>query len=189
MSIGTFVQPMPTGKEIKLSKYDMLVSKTNVEGTITFSNSNFSKISGYKKNELIGSSHNIVRHPDMPKAIFYLMFERLKKGKNFPSVIKNLSKNGDHYWVTTDFSIFLNKEGEILSFTAFREVAPKHVVKELEPLYQKLVMLEQEDSMETSLSYLESFLNKKNMTYDEYIKDLAKPKWFGAMFFSKLFYR
>ena len=68
------IKPKPTGNEIKLSQDDMLVSKTDAQGIITYGNHNFIKISGYKESELIGSPHSIIRHPDMPKAIFYFMW-------------------------------------------------------------------------------------------------------------------
>ena len=188
MDMSSALTVQPTNKEIKLSVYDMLVSKTDIAGTITYANSKFMKVSGYKGSELMGSPHSIVRHPDMPKAIFFMMFKRLKQGKSFLSVIKNMSKNGDHYWVTTDFSIQRDRDGNIVSFMSFREAAPKSVVQEIEILYSKMLEIEKSVDMEASLAYFDLFFEKKDTTYDEYIKELAKPKSFAAMFFSKLLY-
>lgn len=71
------LRPVPTGNEIKLDSKKFIVSKTDVTGKIVYGNSYFTEISGYKESELIGAPHNILRHPDMPKALFYLMWEHL----------------------------------------------------------------------------------------------------------------
>ena len=116
----SMIHPRPTGKEIKLHSKDMLVSRTDTEGVITYGNSKFVEVTGYKESELIGSPHSILRHPDMPQAAFYLMWDSIKKGRNIMAVVKNLARNGDHYWVTTDFEINRSKEGKIKNYIAFR---------------------------------------------------------------------
>ncbi|MEA3490623.1 MAG: PAS domain-containing protein [Campylobacterota bacterium] len=138
------MRPVPTGKEIKISPNTMIVSKTNEKGIITYGNSNFVEISGYKETELIGSPHNILRHPDMPRAIFYFMWESIRKGRNITAVVKNLAKNGDHYWVTTDFDINRDQDLRVKNYIAFRQVAPKNVLKEIEPLYAKMLTIHAE---------------------------------------------
>jgi PAS domain S-box-containing protein len=176
----------PTGKEIKLSSKDMLVSKTDLKGIIKYGNSKFVEIVGYKETELIGSPHNILRHPDMPKALFYLMWKSIKNGQNIMAVVKNKAKNGDHYWVTTDFVINRDRSGAPKSYTAFRYPASKKVVREIEPLYKKMLEIEKFHSMDESVEYLESFLEEKNLTYNQYIEYLAKPKGLTVGFFDKL---
>ncbi len=180
------IHPHPTGKEIKLGSKDMLVSKTDAKGNITYGNSKFVEIAGYKESELIGSAHNILRHPDMPKAAFYLMWQSIQNGKNIMAVVKNLSKNGDHYWVTTDFEIQKNKEGKIRNYIAFRHTASKNVVKVIEPLYAKMLEIEEEHGMDASIDYLEAFLEEKKMSYNQFIEDLAKPKGIAAIVFDKM---
>ncbi|OQX50005.1 MAG: histidine kinase [Epsilonproteobacteria bacterium 4484_20] len=180
------IQPHPTGKELKLHPKDMIVSKTDVKGVISYGNKKFVEISGYRENELIGMPHNILRHPDMPKAIFYLMWKSIRNGQNIMAVVKNLSKSGDHYWVTTDFEIQRNKEGKIRNYIAFRQAAPKNVIKEIEPLYATLVEIEKEHGMEESINYLEAFLEEKHMSYNQFIEDLAKPKGIAGVLFAKM---
>ena len=182
----SMIQPHPTGKELKLHPKDMIVSKTDIRGVISYGNKKFVEISGYKESELIGMPHNILRHPDMPKAIFYLMWESIKSGKNIMAVVKNLAKNGDHYWVTTDFEIRRNKENQIRNFIAFRQATPQKVVKVIEPLYATLLEIEKEHGMEESIEYLEAFLEEKNMSYNQFIEDLAKPKGLTGAIFSKM---
>jgi len=180
------LRPYPTQREIKLDAQDMIVSKTDLKGMITYANRTFVEVSGYKENELVGSPHNILRHPDMPKAIFYLMWESIKNGKNIMAVVKNLAKNGDHYWITTDFDIQRDREGKIRNYIAYRQAAPKSVVKEIGPLYKKLLDIEKEHGMEASIGFLEGYLDERRMSYNQYIEDLAKPKGIAGMMFEKM---
>lgn len=179
-------RPVPTRNEIKVDSKRYIVSKTDTTGKIVYGNDYFTEISGYKESELIGQPHNILRHPDMPKAIFHLMWKHLKNGRNIMAVVKNLAKNGDHYWVTTDFEIKRDREGNVRHYIAFRQGAPKHVVKEIEPLYKKLLEIENELGMEASIEYLNGYLEERKMNYDQFIENLAKPKGFSAIFFNKM---
>jgi len=81
-------------KEIKLSKSTMIVSETNSKGFIIYANSDFCKISGFSKDELIGQAHKMVRHPDMPKMAFKDLWNTVKKGKTWNGIVKNLTKDG-----------------------------------------------------------------------------------------------
>ncbi len=179
-------RPTPTGKEIKLDSAQMLVSKTNAKGDIVYSNDCFVDISGYSKEELIGTPHNILRHPDMPRVVFYLMWKEIRRGNNIIAVVKNLSKSGDHYWVTTDFEIKKTRDGKIRNYMAFRQGAPRNVVKVIEPLYRTMLEIEAKDGMDGSAEYFEKFLEAKGISYDEFIKELATPKGITSMFFQKM---
>jgi len=179
------INSKPTGKEIKLGAKDMLVSKTDLSGKILYGNRNFVEVVGYKENELIGANHNIVRHPDMPKAIFYLLWKSIKKGHNIMAVVKNKAKNGDHYWVTTDFVINRDNDGRIVSYTAFRYPTSKKVKKEVAVLYSKILEIEEAHSMDESIEYLNGFLEEKNMSYNQFVENLAKPTGLLAIFFNK----
>ncbi len=180
------LRPVPLDEAIALDSKRYIVSKTDDRGVIEYGNEYFVEISGYKESELIGSPHNILRHPDMPKAAFYLMWQSIQNGKNIMAVVKNLSKNGDHYWVTTDFEIQKNKEGKIRNYIAFRHPASKNVIKVIEPLYAKMFEIEEEHGMDASIDYLEAYLEEKKMSYNQFIEDLAKPKGITAIVFDKM---
>jgi PAS domain S-box-containing protein len=182
----SILKPIATDKEIKLNPKRMIVSKTDTTGKIIYGNDYFCEISGYKESELISSPHSILRHPDMPKAVFYLMWDYLKAGRNIMAVVKNMTKYGDYYWVTTDFDIKRDNLGNIKYYVAYRQAAPKQVVVEIERLYRKLLAIEKEHDMKASISYLEAFLEEKGMNYDQYIENLAKPKGLAAIFFEKM---
>ena len=102
------------------------------------------------------------------------------------AVVKNLAKNGDHYWVTTDFDIKRNRTGQVRHFIAFRQAAPKHVVSVMEPLYETLLLIEKEQGMYASIDYLNAFLEGKNMDYDQFVENVAKPKGVAALLFHKM---
>ena len=85
--------------EIHLADNDIIISETDSKGMITFANDTFVKYSGYVKDELLGKPHNILRHPDMPKAAFADLWQTIKDGKTWNGFVKNRTKNGDFYWV------------------------------------------------------------------------------------------
>jgi len=183
-------RPIVLDEEIVFSKKKFIVSKTDTKGNIIFINKNFSEISGYTEKELMGMPHNVIRHPDMPRAIFFLIWNSLKAGREVSGVVKNLAKSGKYYWVIADFSIQRNNHKEIKSFTAFRRAAPNQVIEEIEELYETMLDIEKKHGIKGSLSYLESFLEEKHMSYDEFLEELVRPKGIIAVLlngFKKMF--
>lgn len=85
--------------EIELDKKTMIVSETDEKGIIIYANDDFCSIAGYSKEELIGQPHNIVRHPDMPKAAFADLWSTIQGGKIWKGIVKNKTKDGNYYWV------------------------------------------------------------------------------------------
>ena len=133
-------KPTPVNIEIKLDPKRYIVSKTDKFGVITYANQYFAKICGYDIDELIGLPHNIIRHPDMPKVIFKLMWERIQSNKNIVAVIKNLAKDGKYYWVITDFETKLDPNTKLpIQYTAYRKAAPKEAVDKISVLYEELL--------------------------------------------------
>lgn len=173
--------------EIKLSQKRYIVSKTDTKGIIEYGNDYFVEISGYSEAELIGQPHSIVRHPDMPKITFKLMWDRIKQGKNFIAVVKNLAKDGSYYWVVTDFEPKIDPiTNEIVSHTAFRKAAPKKAIDTMTPIYAKLLEIEKDGGMKASEEYLREFLEQNNTTYDDFINNLVGNKSFVKLFFKAM---
>ena len=169
-------RPIPLDEEITFSKKKFIVSRTDLKGKITFINKNFCEISGYSEDELIEKPHNIVRHPDMPRAIFYLVWKALLSGRPISSIVKNLNKDGRYYWVIADFEPKFDKDGNIISLTAFRRRASNHVIETAEELYEVMLKIEKKHGIKNSLDYLEGFLEEHQMTYDTFITELIEPK-------------
>ncbi len=160
-------------KEVVWNKTRVIMSKTNAFGIIEYANEVFVDVCGYEDYELMGQPHNIIRHPDMPKVIFKVLWENLKNGKNFHAIVKNLAKSGRYYWVITDFDIARDENNVIVNYFARRQSVPQEVIAmHIEPLYKKLLQIEAASGVEFSEKYLIGFLEEKKRTYVEYIKEL-----------------
>ena len=127
-------QPV-TQKEVHFPPNRYLVSKTDLKGVITYCNDAFVDISGFSRDELIGKSHNIVRHPDMPMAAFDDLWKTIKAGLPWRGAVKNRCKNGDHYWVEA-FVVPLKKNGEITGFMSVRTPLSVEKRSAVEGLYR-----------------------------------------------------
>ncbi len=174
-------------EEITLNPKRYIVSKTDAKGMITFGNDYFVEISGYKESELMGKPHNMIRHPDMPRVIFKLLWSRIQSNQGMIAVIKNRAKDGRYYWVITEFEIKKDKlSNQVVGYTAFRQGASTPVVKEITSLYRKLNEIEEASGMEESQKYLMGFLENKDMSYDEYINKLIGNKGIFKLFFSAM---
>ena len=173
--------------QIKIEPHALIVSRTDKRGIIEYANRDFCKISGYTSEELIGTPHNIVRHPDMPGIIFKMMWDRLNNNHDIFAVVKNLAKNGDYYWVTTQFEIRKHPyENRVVGYVAHRRAADEHLIKEISKLYADLLAVEKADGLDASEKYLNEYLKAKNMTYDEYIEKIALKDGFFKSIFKKL---
>lgn len=92
-------RPTPTGVERRFGEDELIVTKTDLKGRITYCNEVFVRMSGYTEQECLGEPHNIIRHPDMPRCVFKLLWDTIQGGQEIFAYVLNLSKNGDHYWV------------------------------------------------------------------------------------------
>jgi len=119
-----------------------IISETDTKGIITFANRKFCEIAGYTPAELKGQPHNIIRHPDMPKAAFAQMWESLKSGSPWHGLVKNLRKDGLYYWVDTEVSPVKDNEGNITGYIAARKPASRKNIEEVIGVYK--TMLEKE---------------------------------------------
>ncbi len=164
--------PVATDREIKLDPSQVIMSKTDPKGIIEYANDYFMEICGYEEYELMGKPHNIIRHPDMPKIVFKLLWERLHKGENIHALVKNLAKDGRYYWVLTNFETKYDDEGNIISHYARRKAAPGNAIYQIEKLYKTLLAIEKNQSPETAEKYFYGLLEEKGMTYDQFILDL-----------------
>ncbi|TCP28105.1 PAS domain S-box-containing protein [Tenacibaculum skagerrakense] len=164
-------------EEVTWNKNKTIVSKTDTFGTILYANDVFSEASEYSTLELIGEPHNIIRHPDMPKVAFKLLWEALKRGENFHAIVKNLTKTGKYYWVITDFTIDKDESGNVTGYTARRKSVPKSVVDKIEPLYKTLLDIEKNKSEKVSEMYFNAYLNEEiGKSYDEFVVDLFEEE-------------
>jgi len=162
-----------TDKEMKFDKNDLIISRTDTRGTITYCNNIFAKMSGWNQEELLGSNHNLIRHPDMPKAAYQLVWESIKNKGEFYGYVKNLRKDGGYYWVFAYITADLDNNGEIAGYTSYRRYAPKLAIETIKPLYKFLMDAEQQNGVEASVELLGKFLDRNGFSsYDQFIVDL-----------------
>lgn len=135
-------KPTPVDEEY-LFDGRAIVSETDLKGVITFANRKFCEISGYTVNELIGEPHNIIRHPDMPKAAFAQMWQTIQSGALWHGLVKNLRKDGRYYWVDTEVTPTYDKNGKVKGYMAARKPASRKNIEETAALYQKMIEQEQ----------------------------------------------
>lgn len=148
---------------------NVITSRTNTKGVITYVSSAFCEISGYTKEELLGKPHNIVRHPDMPKSVFQELWETIKDGRTFRGEIKNLKKDGGYYWVDATISPLFDDQGNTREFVAIRHDITTQ--KELEDTLDKLT----EMTIKSSTDQLTGLANRSKL--NEFIdSEFARTK-------------
>lgn len=124
-------------EEIKLNRNTMIVSETNEKGIIVYANDDFCSIAGYTKDELIGQPHNMVRHPDMPKAAFEDLWKTIQSGNVWKGIVKNKTKNGDFYWVNATAYPSKTHDGKI-RYISVRVSPTPDEIRNAEFLYKSL---------------------------------------------------
>ena len=126
-----------TQKNIQIPENKILVSHTDLKGTITYANRPLSEVSGYSNSELLGRNQNIVRHPDVPPAFFEDLWNTIQQGKPWSGPVKNRAKNGDHYWVIANVAP-IYQDGEVSGYISVRQSATAEQIALGEQLYQQV---------------------------------------------------
>lgn len=170
-------KPTPINEEILLDPKRYIVSETDEHGKITFCNDYFIEICGYSKDELLGHPHSVIRHPDMPKVVFKLLWETISQGKNINAVVKNMAKDGRYYWVFTEFESRRDTDtNKIIGYSASRKTISKHVIEIISDLYAKLLEAEKMGGIEASEKYLNNYIKDKgdNITFVNLMEEIHK---------------
>lgn len=130
------LRPIPSNEEI-LYDGSTMITETDLDGNITYANRTFVQMSGYAKQELIGQSHSIMRHPDMPDVIFQEMWTSLKQAQPWKGYIKNLRKDGSHYWAVVFITPKHDADGKLNGFIAAREVPGAQTLEQIKEQYRE----------------------------------------------------
>jgi len=147
-----------TNKEKVINENDFIVSKTDLKGYITYCNRIFVEMAGWSREELIGANHNIIRHPDMPKIAFKILWDLIQSGKEFFGFVKNLRKDGGYYWVLAYITPDFDLNGNIIGYTSFRKKPSQKAIDTLTPIYVQLVAAEKSGGMSASYELLKETL-------------------------------
>ena len=136
------MKPTPIDEEVTFEEAGVegrpVISKTDLNGKITFVNSAFTKLAGYSKDELKGKPHNIVRHPDMPSTIFKQMWETIQRNESWRGFIKNLRKDGKYYWVEAFIEPIIDENGKKIGYMSARKSVSDDDKEKYEKLYAEL---------------------------------------------------
>jgi PAS domain S-box-containing protein len=168
----------PSGREQFFANDEVIVSKTDLKGRMTYVNRVFMKISGYHEEELIGQPHSMIRHPEMPRAVFKLLWDTLESRKEIFAYVVNLCKNGDHYWVFAHVTPSFDGSGNVNGFHSNRRVPDRKILDSvIRPLYKQLLDEEnrhanRKEGMNNAFSMLVNLLQQKGIGYDELIFSL-----------------
>ncbi len=127
-----------SANEIILDDDSFLVSRTNAKGIIEFASNDFCEIAGYDVNDLIGKPHNIIRHPDMPRAAFKDLWDTIKRGEIWSGFVKNRAKNGKTYWVYATVYPHSDKDGDIGYISCRTKIASRDEINQYDALYKKM---------------------------------------------------
>jgi PAS domain S-box-containing protein len=164
---------IPIDKEYVMREHDFIVSKTDLKGRITYGNEIFIEFSGYEEHELLGAQHNIVRHPDMPRVVFKLLWDYLADDKEIFAFVKNMSKDGGYYWVFTHVAPIYNKNKEKIGYTSVRRMPNPKAIPIVTDVYKSMLDAEKKagakDAMAASGAILGQLLQDKGVTYEQLI--------------------
>jgi len=155
--------------ERMMNENDFIVSKTDLKGKITYCNKIFMNMAEYSEEELIGAPHNIIRHPDMPKAVFKLLWDRIAKKEEVFAFVLNQTKQKNEYWVFANVTASLDTNGNIIGYYSVRRKPNPSAINIIKPLYKQMLEAERSGGVEASSKILMDLLEEKGMSYDELI--------------------
>ena len=153
----------------EMNENDFIVSKTDTKGRLTYVNKIFIDMAEYTEEELLGKPHNIVRHPDMPKTVFKLLWSRIQNKDEIFAYVVNKTKNGNAYWVYANVTASLDERGNIVGYYSVRRKPNPQALDLIKPLYQKMLQAEQSGGVAAGEKVLDEVLYKEGVTYDEFI--------------------
>ena len=168
----------PTDKEVFFTQENITVSRTDLKGRLTYINQTFYQIASYTEAELLGQPHSIIRHPDMPRAVFKLLWDTIRDGREIFAYVKNMTKTGDYYWVLAHVTPSYNANGDIVGFHSNRRIPDRNVINNtIIPLYSAILHEERkhqngQKELAAGFDSLMSFLKSRSMTYDALVFSL-----------------
>ena len=166
------MRPTPINHEVPFPDNEFIVSKTDLKGKIVYGNALFIKLSGYTEEELLGAPHSILRHPDMPKAVFKLLWDTIQAGNEIFAYVKNLTKDGSYYWVEAQVTPSFDDNGTIIAYHSVRRKPSSKTINMIAQVYSQMLSIEGKSGVEASAKYLFDLLKQKGVSYDEFIFSL-----------------
>ena len=167
-------QVRPSGVERTFGPDELIVSKTDPKGVITYANDVFLRVSGYRAEDVLGRPHNLIRHPDMPRAVFKLLWDTLASGREIFAYVNNLAADGAHYWVLAHVTPSRSAAGAVVGYHSSRRVPAPAALAVVRPLYERLTAEERRhrggrEAVAASAALLDVLVRERAGSYDEFI--------------------
>jgi aerotaxis receptor len=166
---------IPSQREVFFDPSEIVVSKSDMSGRVTYANKVLMRLADYPEQTLLGVQHNILRHPDMPRGVFFGLWETLKSGQEFFGFVKNITRNGDHYWVFANITAD-QRDGQGVGYFSVRRPGPTAAIKIIEPLYREMLAMEQRvgaaAAPQASWKWLLEQIQVQGQNYEQYVIDL-----------------
>jgi PAS domain S-box-containing protein len=168
-----------TGVERTFGDDDVIVTKTDAKGEITYANDVFLELAGLTETEAIGAPHSIIRHPAMPRCVFKFLWDRVGSGEEIFAYVINMASNGDHYWVFAHVTPSFDSRGQICGFHSNRRLPERHAIEAMEPIYAQLKSIEDRaadrvQGLTDSTHALVAHFQKQGVSYDQFIFSLSR---------------
>lgn len=175
----------PSGVERFFDEGEIIVSKTNTNGIITYTNDVFVRVSGYREDELVGAPHSLIRHPDMPRSVFRLLWDVIEKRDEIFAYVVNMARNGDHYWVLAHVTPSYAADGRVVGYHSNRRVPSRRAVDAIRPVYAALLAEERKherkvDGIAAATAVLTSTLRSLGQSYEEFVWGLTNADLGGG---------
>jgi PAS domain S-box-containing protein len=167
----------PTGVENLLGEEELIVSKTDLKGRITYANDVFIRMAKYSWQELMGAPHSLIRHPEMPRSVFKLLWDTLQSRQEIFAYVVNLAKDGSHYWVFAHVTPTFDERGNIVGYHSNRRKPDAAQIERIKPIYKALCAEEArhanaKDGMHASFEAMAGLLKQQGVGYDEFVLSL-----------------
>jgi aerotaxis receptor len=166
----------PTGQEAPWDGHSVIVSKTDLTGRITYVNRTFMRVSNFSEAQVLGVQHNLVRHPDMPRGAFKLLWNTLKEGREFFGFVKNMSSDGHYYWVFANVTSDVDFSGQTVGYFSVRRKAKPAAIAVIEPIYREMLALERQvgpaNAPDASIKLLQDKLQALGQSYEQFVLSL-----------------
>jgi len=159
---------------LQMKQDDFIVSKTDLKGRLTYINKVFMNMAGYTEEELLSKPHNIIRHPDMPKAVFKLLWNLIQSGNEIFAFVLNKTKNNDAYWVYANVTPSFDVNGKIIAYYSVRRMPNPQALEIITPIYAKMLAAEKSGGVDAGTKILTDLLHEKGVSYNELIIDIQK---------------
>ena len=176
LSLKNTMRITPLSQEIIMKDGDLIVSKTDIKGRITYGNRAFNEYSGFTEKELTGVQHNIMRHPEMPRAVFKLLWDHIQAGQEVFAFVKNMRKDGAYYWVFANVTPSYDVQNNLLGYFSVRRKPNPKAIQKIAPFYRHMLKIEQSnganEGMAAATQYLLGALADLQVSYDDFVLSL-----------------